>query len=128
MRVQLFCNDASRTQQNFKDQVDINLIMKRWLKTGVMPVSDVSGLYYGDFTGDNDYMSLSNKLIRAEESFMNLPAQVRKRFDNNPAELLAFVSDKANLEEAISLGLVVKQENGNVSPASGVESPEQSST
>jgi hypothetical protein len=37
--------------------------------------------------------------------FEDLPAEVRFRFDNKPAELLKFMSDPANADEAIDLGL-----------------------
>jgi hypothetical protein len=37
--------------------------------------------------------------------FEDLPAEVRFKFDNKPAELLKFMSDPANADEAIDLGL-----------------------
>lgn len=127
-RVQLTCNDKSRTKQNFKDLCDINLVVKRWLKSGQMPQADMSGLQYGDFTGDSDFMSLSNKLIRAEQSFMSLPAQTRKRFDNDPAQLLSFIADRSNFDEAVKLGLVDKPVNAAMSAETAVLGSEQSFT
>ena len=42
--------------------------------------------------------------------FDNLPSDVRNRFNNNPAQLLDFVADPENKEEAIELGLLPKPE------------------
>jgi hypothetical protein len=43
----------------------------------------------------------------AEEAFMAMPASVRSRFHNDAGELVNFVSDGRNREEAVKLGLVV---------------------
>jgi len=34
----LYCTDGSRTQQNFKEECDINTILKRFNVTGQLPV------------------------------------------------------------------------------------------
>jgi hypothetical protein len=41
---------------------------------------------------------------------MALPANIRSRFDNDPAKLIDFMENPANREEAESLGLVNKSE------------------
>jgi len=109
MRVQKTFTKPSRTKQAFKDEVDINRIMKKYQKTGVLPVSQKSPLY-GDFSSIPDFEAASNKLIQAQEAFDAQPAYLRKRFNNNPSELLAFLQDESNRDEAIKLGLVPKKE------------------
>lgn len=42
---------------------------------------------------------------QAEMAFMALPAKVRERFHNEPAEFLAFMGDEKNGDEMIKLGL-----------------------
>ena len=44
--------------------------------------------------------------MAADDAFMALPAAVRERFNNDPAELVDFVSDVNNRSEAIDLGLI----------------------
>lgn len=44
----------------------------------------------------------------AQEQFAALSSKIRKRFNNDPVELLKFVSDAKNLEEMYELGLAVK--------------------
>lgn len=105
MRVQKTFTKPSRTKQAFKDEVDINRIMKKYQKTGVLPVSQQSPIY-GDFSNIPNFEEASNKLIAAQEAFDAQPASLRKRFNNNPSDLLAFLQDSSNYDEAIKLGLV----------------------
>jgi len=105
----LHCEDASLTQQHFKDECDINNILRQFNVTGLLPESALSPRY-GDFTGISDYHSALNQVIAAENEFMALPAQIRSRFDNDPAKLIDFLDNSENLDEAIKLGLVTKTE------------------
>jgi len=105
----LRCEDATRTQQHFKDETDINNILRQFNVTGQLPTKAISPRY-GDFTGIGDYHSALNQVIAAEGEFMTLPAQLRARFDNNPQELIEFLNNPENKDEAIKLGLVNKAE------------------
>ena len=114
----------SMTHMEFQDECDINRIMDRYMRTGVLsdPMSMARPMTYGDFSNLGDYQSNMNKVIEAREVFDRLPAKVRERFGNNPASLLAFVMDSNNREEAISLGLLeVPQEQAtpSVTPVEG---------
>jgi phage internal scaffolding protein len=103
----LHCEDASLTQQHFKDETDINNILRQFNITGLLPEAPLSPRY-GDFTGVVDYHSALNQVIAAEDQFMGLPATLRARFENDPALLIEFLNNPENLDEAISLGLVNK--------------------
>jgi len=105
----LRCEDASRTQQHFKDETDINNILRQFNITGQLPTKAISPRY-GDFTGISDYHGALNQVIAAEGEFMTLPAHLRARFDNNPQELIEFLNNPENKDEAIKLGLVNKAE------------------
>lgn len=99
------CVGASRTQQHFKEECDINTIVKRFGISGVVPGA-ARMPEYGDFTAATDYQTALNSVLEAQAEFMKLPAHVRKAFDNDPQQLLEFVSDDANRAEAEKLGLV----------------------
>jgi phage internal scaffolding protein len=101
----LVCEEPTRAQQHHKDECDINVILERFGKTGMMPVSAISA-QYGDFTGVNDYHTALNTLIAAESEFDALPAHIRKQFANEPANLIEFLNDPKNKDQAIELGLV----------------------
>ena len=102
-------NEPSMTQQHFKDECDINQILARYQKTGILVEPGVgSGLspVFGDFTDVVDYQTAQNAIIDVQETFAQLPSSLRARFDNDPAALLAFLGKEENRNEAISLGLV----------------------
>ena len=101
----LACPDPSLAQQNFKDESDINYIVRQFGLTGELPGQTISP-QYGDFTGVLDYHSAVNAVLAAQDEFMSLPAQMRARFDNDPANLIDFLDKQENREEAIKLGLV----------------------
>jgi phage internal scaffolding protein len=102
----LACEEPSLTQQHFKDETDINNILRQFNITGLLPESPLSARY-GDFTGIVDYQSALNAVIAAESEFEALPAELRARFQNDPANLLNFLEDENNRPEAEKLGLVV---------------------
>jgi len=105
----LRCEDASRTQQHFKDETDINNILRQFNITGQLPTKAITP-QYGDFTGIGDYHGALNAVIAAENEFMTLPATLRARFDNDPQELIEFLNNPENKEEALKLGLLNKAE------------------
>lgn len=93
-------------KQAFKDECDINTIMSKYQKTGVIEhVKNVQGSY-GDFTSVQDYQLSLNQVIAAQDAFDQLPARVRERFANDPSRLMAFLADEKNLDEAERLGLI----------------------
>lgn len=99
------CEDASLAQQHYKDECDINNILRQFNVTGLLPEAPLSPRY-GDFTGIVDYHSALNAVIAAEDGFMALPANIRSRFENDPENLINFLNDESNKDEAIKLGLV----------------------
>jgi len=107
VRVSIF--EESRTQQHFKSQTNINSIMDRYKKTGILPTRNDQPVF-GDFSNVEDYQSSLNKLMIAQESFNQLPANIRKRFQNDPGQLIDFISKEENRDEAITLGLVKAKE------------------
>lgn len=104
----LVCLEPTSAQQHFKDECDINYILKNFgieaLATNPLTPR------YGDFSDVVDYHSALNSVIAAESEFMALPANIRTRFDNDPAKLIDFMENPANRQEAESLGLIAKTE------------------
>lgn len=113
----LACDDPSLTQQQFKDESDINTIVDRFMKTGHLP-DPVSMPQYVDYEGVFDFQSAMNVVRQADENFMRMDAKVRARFHNSPQEFLEFFADPANVDEAVRLGLAVLQETTKESPSS----------
>lgn len=102
----LLCpEDEGVTQQSFKDECDINTIVRRFGLTGELP-QDYQMPQSGDFTGISDYHSAVNAVRAAEEAFMLVPAEIRARFANDPGKFMAFFDDPANRDEGLRLGLL----------------------
>lgn len=101
----LRCLDKTRAQQNFKDECDINTIVRRFGLTGMAPTG-VRMPTYGDFTGVTDFHTAANAIAQAREAFDQMPSSVRTRFRNDPAAFVDFCSKEENREEAVKLGLV----------------------
>lgn len=117
----LVCEDPSLAQQHARDECDINTIVRRFGLTGQLP-SGVKAPQYGDFTHATDYHSALNAVRAADAAFMELPADVRTRFNNDPGALVDFVSDASNRAEAEKLGLVlsaVQTADSNLAPLGG---------
>jgi len=94
----------SRTKQSFKDEVNINTIVKRGLDR-VEP-NPSRKPRYGDFTTGGDYQEMMNATAEAQSDFQLLPSGIRATFDNDVANMLDFLSDPANKKEAIEMGLI----------------------
>lgn len=101
----LECLDPTMAQQQFREECDINTIMERFGRTGEL-VAPVRMPQYGDFDGVNDYHSAMNAIVEAQSAFDQLPAKMRARFGNDPAEFVEFCMNEENREEAIRMGLV----------------------
>lgn len=102
----------SMTRKEFATDADINHILERYQETGFL----VDPLHpstrrpmFGDFSNVQDYQSALDALNQAQDDFMQLPARVRARFENNPQKLLDFLNNPDNIDEAISLGLLEKK-------------------
>lgn len=86
-------------QQHFREEVDINVIVRRFGLTGQLPKFSAAGMY-GDFSGISDFDTAVERVERTRGAFMALPAEVRDRFRNDPGELVRFASSASEEEFA----------------------------
>lgn len=96
----------SMTKQSFKDSSDINVIMRSYQRTGL--VVQRAGAEFMDLPDNFDYHEAATRVLEAQHAFARLPAAVRDRFGNSPSEILTFLGDEKNREEAVKLGLIPK--------------------
>lgn len=107
----LLCEDESLTVQSDADDADINTIVRRFGLTGAMP-ENVRVPISEDFVDVFDFQSAMNAVRTAQESFMEMPADVRSRFNNDAGKFVEFCTAEqdgklVNLEEMRKLGLAV---------------------
>lgn len=104
----LTCDPAEdMTQQHFAEEVDINTIVRRFGLTGKMPET-LEMPVSGDFTKVVDFQTAMQMITNAQQGFMTLPADIRKRFGHDPQNLMDFLEEPNNREEALKLGLLQK--------------------
>ncbi len=96
--------EPSRTKQSELEASDINNIMARYATTGTITHLAQGQPLYGDFSEVEDYQASLEKVMSAEERFMSLPSDIRKKFDYNPQKMVEFILDEKNREECYSLG------------------------
>lgn len=96
---------ASLTSQSFGDEADINKIMARVVKG--QPVLTSQGQpFYGDVSDLGGLQESIMKVQEADDLFMQFPADVRSKFDNDPVKFVGFLEDSQNYDEALKLGIV----------------------
>lgn len=108
-RVALTEFGPGRTKQSFKKECDINTIMARYRKTGVLDFLSQRKPEYLDVTGA-DFREAMDLVAGAKANFGLLPAEIRSRFRNDPALFLEAWDDPARDAEFIAAGLKPKPE------------------
>lgn len=101
-----FEGDRGVTKQSDLKDCDINSIFKRYEKTGQLPDLIAKNGSYGDFSAVPDYQEAVNIVRLAESQFLALDADLRNRFENDPAKFLAFATDEKNMDELEKMGLL----------------------
>jgi len=100
-----------RTKQSEMDACDVNKIVARFQRTGMVTHLAKGVPQFGDFSEVGDYRTALEHARSAEKYFMSLPAKVRARFDNDPLRYLEVLQrpDAAELLEEVSREVFPKE-------------------
>lgn len=71
-----------------------------------LPTPEEAGAIFGEFDSANQFQEMMDVIVKAQESFDALPSYIRDRFRNDPRELIEFIDDENNLDEAVDLGII----------------------
>lgn len=96
--------ESGRTKQSMRAECDINNILGKYAKGGVI---DHLAKYGGEF-GTVEPMTFHeamNLVTKAQEMFADLDSGIRKRFGNDPGAFLEFAQDPKNIDELRKMGL-----------------------
>lgn len=104
VKVELTEWDPSMTKQSERQEADINFIVQRYQKTGVLRHRDTYDGDYGEFAAI-DYHEAMNAVTAAQQMFESLPSSIRTRFHNDPGEFVNFVEAPENREELVKMRL-----------------------
>jgi len=121
-RVCLDPEGHSLAKQSFQKECDINNIMKKFEKTGIINHLNTHSGGYGNYIGYEDYHSSLNKILQADAAFTSLPSLVRSKFHNDPAKFLEYAQNPDNLEGMREMGLAppaTPEAPTDVKPADG---------
>lgn len=99
------CSKDGRTRQEFADECDINILLARYEKTGVINHFNQQAPAYLDVGEVPDLAEAIGLVERANEAFMTLPAAARREFDNDPIKFVEFAADPANVARMREWGL-----------------------
>lgn len=104
IRVKTVNEEPSMTRQAHIAECDINNIMAKYQKDGIITHFAKHGENYSDLSG-LDYTTAMQQVAKARSMFEELPSSARTKFNNDPGQFLTWIQDPANIEEARKLGL-----------------------
>lgn len=99
---------GSLVRSEFRDDCDINKIMARFTKTGLITHLNTAQAAFADVSELGDYTAIHNRLLAAQEAFMSLPAHIRKDMDHDPSKFEAYLADPENADKLLKAGLLVQ--------------------
>lgn len=93
-----------RTKQSFKDQCDVNKMLKKAQRVGsIAHLMKHDKAIYGDFDGEFTLMEAQTQIRRAGEIFDELPSELKKEFNHDPLKFVKFAGDPENNEKLAEL-------------------------
>ena len=94
----------SLTDESFKDNCDISLMIERF-KVNKIPPRTVN-ISYGYSPTAEDVANAQLLLAEVKTNFESLPSKIRDEFDNNVENYLNYISDASNLRDCYERGLI----------------------
>lgn len=116
------------TKQSMRDECDINKIMERYQRTGLIEHINENAPRYEDMPLAADFQEAMGIIAAATTTFEELPATIRDQFDNDPSLWLDFIHDAESVDDQMkALGL--RPERVRARPeAQPVETPDNPDT
>lgn len=108
-RVVTDCGSQSRTRQEFKKECDVNELMRRYQKTGILPSGGSKEPRFLDCVDVPNFQEAMQLFIDAEAAFMRLPALVRRDFDNDAEKFVVFAQNADNVGKLREWGLAAPE-------------------
>jgi phage internal scaffolding protein len=109
----------SLTQQHFQEESEINNIIRSHDRNGVIEHIHKGNAIYADFSNITDLSDALHQIKEAQDEFLNVPSEIREKFQNDAGQFFKFASNPDNLDELITMGLA----NPKQSTAMPVEPP-----
>jgi bifunctional DNA-binding transcriptional regulator/antitoxin component of YhaV-PrlF toxin-antitoxin module len=104
-RVGFETTGESMTQQHFSEESEINNIIAFHDRTGIIKNVQQGIAQYGDFSEVNEYRENLDMIRAADENFMKLPSDIRRKFNNNAGDFFEFATNPQNEQQLVEMGL-----------------------
>ena len=104
-RLQKDFTGESQTQQQFKDECDINNVVRQFAKTGHIHHLNNSEPNYG-LADSTTYHDAMNIVVQAQQEFDAMPSEIRAKFGHSPENFLSFVENPDNAQELYDMGII----------------------
>lgn len=115
-----------RTKQSFKDQCDINKILKKaQIKGGLAHVQKYPEASYGEFDQNADLFTARERIEKATKIFNELPAEVRREFDNDPLAFTAYAAKQPPGELIQKIPAIAEPGNYFPNPVQRADAPSE---
>ncbi|AXL15212.1 internal scaffolding protein [Microviridae sp.] len=101
-RVQISFTKPTLTKQSFKQECDINYIVKKFQTTGQLPISNTLEPQFGN-APTIDLKESLDLVKNLHREFDELPAKIKAVFGNDPSNYGQFLSDYEELPESLSM-------------------------
>lgn len=105
-RVQTVNDGPEVTVQSDTHLVDLNRIMEKYRRTGLVEALDETEAKFMDCTAFQDYADVMRTAKEAEMEFMKLPSKVREIFHHDVAEWLDTAHDEKKREALVAAGAI----------------------
>lgn len=117
-----------RARQSMKDECDINNIVARYARTGMVSHMARGAPVYVDVSELGDYREVVDRIARAERVFAALPAKVRAAFDNSAPAFMDACLDPSQADRLVELGVFAPERaaDSGGAPSGEGESPKPS--
>lgn len=112
------CEGPSLTLQSEAESCDINWIVDRYHKTGVIEHVRENVAMFVDLPPTLEYQDALGIVKAAGDAFAMMPAEIRAQFNNSAAQFLQFAD--ANEDYLEKLGIVPKREEMAAESAAAV--------
>ena len=116
-------NLPSLTRQEFAEECDINVLMEKYEKQGIISHINPREPQYLDLVGLPDLQTAHHIIQAATAEFMALPAKVRAQFENDPMQFVKFAENPENIDQMRAWGLAAPAKEEPKAPPSDAPPP-----
>lgn len=100
----------SMTQQHFAEEVDINNIVAKYNRSGIITHVRAAQEKFGPLPELSEYAVHLDKVAKAQQAFEMLPAELRNHFNNSIPGFFKYISEEKNFDQCVEWGIYEPKE------------------